>query len=113
MNQVGSPYPGGPNRQSTRGPQRGPVSSEERYDRKTARRRRRKTRKRQAATALVIAGALVAAAGMGYALGDQVRAAGAEGTAEGRDALTTEELITSEMNRLLMELWEMEALEQR
>jgi len=46
-------------------------------------------------------------------LGEGVRTAGVEGTAEARDPLTTDELIISEMNRLLMELWEMEALERR
>ena len=113
MNQVGSPYPGGPKREGSQAPSRAQLSSEERHDLGRARRKRRKVRKRRVVSAAVIAVALLTAATLGYTLGDQVRTAGLEGTAEGRDALTTEELITSEMNRLLLELWEMEALEQR
>jgi len=113
MNQVGSPYPGGPRREPSQAAGRVPLTSDELHDRANERRRRRrKTRKRW--TALVaIGGAFFAAATLGYMLGEGVRTAGVEGTAEARDPLTTDELIISEMNRLLMELWEMEALERR
>jgi len=113
MPQVGSTYPGGPSREGTNAPTRGPLSSEERHDRGHAHHRRRRDRKRRTATFAVIGVAFVAAAAMGYLLGDQASGESAEGTAEGRDALTTEEFLSSELNRVLMELWEMESLEAR
>jgi len=115
MAEVGSSYPGGP-RRSNDGAERTsrtPLSSEERLERGRSRHRRRKDRRRRIYATAVIGVAVFAAATLGYVLGDRVSADGREGTAEGRDALSAEELVTSELNRVLMELWKMESLEQR
>jgi len=61
----------------------------------------------------VIGIAVIAAATMGYMLGDQVSRESAEGTSAGREPLTGQEFISSELNRVLLELWEMESLEYR
>ncbi|MDT8369007.1 MAG: hypothetical protein RQ745_07350 [Longimicrobiales bacterium] len=94
------------------GPRR-PTSTEERHDRRTARYRKRLRRQRLAYRIAVVGIATAAAVGIGYLLGEQARV-DPHGSREGaREQMTTEELINSELNRVLLELWKMEELERR